>query len=292
MKRVIGLFLILLTSINAKNCSLPSQLSSIHSIEVTDINKYSDLKRNRYNLSSLCIKEVLLKEHIYNWRFLLVWNENTPKGAFWYLPHDNENSAFDSAIYSANKYGGGFLSVLANGSRYFKNQDPNRNFGVDRKTTKVCRGQKYKAPLYSNTIFKIIDYFKTPNMPYLALHSNANGHRDSGGGGGVSMLHCSNSTKCFKANNILRGNKRGLKDEDSLIYLASKKGVDYNKVKRFNNLGLNIKYELINPNRNDCSMSNFVVLNKNSTKYINIETQDGDSKTQKLMIDRVLRVYR
>ncbi|SHO80384.1 hypothetical protein MNB_SV-15-1158 [hydrothermal vent metagenome] len=292
MKLTILLFLILSNLIYSKNCSIPQELSSINSIEVTNIYKYSDLKRNRSNLSSLCIREVLLKEHIYNWRFLLVWNSNAPKGAFWYLPHDNENSAFDSAIYSSIKYGGGFLSVLANDKRYFKRQDPNRNFGIDRKSAKICKGQKYPAPKYSRTIFKIIDYFKSSNMPYLALHNNSEGHRSSGGSGGVSMLHCSNTTKCFKANDIIRGNKMGLRDEDSLIYLASKRGVDYNKVKRFNNLGLNIKYELINPRRNDCSMSNFVVLNKNSSNYINIETEHGDSKTQKLMIDKIIQLYR
>jgi hypothetical protein len=235
---------------------------------------------------------VLLKERIYNWKFLLVWNKNIPKGAFWYLPHDNENSAFDSAIYSSTRYGGGFLAVLNNDNRNFKGQDPNRNFGMNKSSTKVCRGQKYPAPKYSTAIFEIIDYFKSSNIPYLALHNNSDGHRNSGGSGGVSMLHCSNTTKCFRANNIIRGHKKGLKDEDTLIYLASKNGVDYNKVKRFNNLGLNIKYELINPRRNDCSMSNFVVLNKNSSNYINTETEHGDSKSQKLMIDRIIRVYR
>jgi len=292
MKRVVLLMTILITSIYAQNCSMPSTLSSIYSTKITNIDKYSDLKRNRTNLSSLCIREVLLKEHKYNWRFLLIWNKNRPKGAFWFLPHDNENSAFDSAIYSTNRYGGGFLSVLANNSRYFNKQDPNRNFGVDSRSARVCRGQKYPAPKYSSTIFKIIDYFKSSNMPYLALHNNSNGYRGNGGSGGVSMLNCSKNTKCFKANNIIRGDKKGLRDEDTLIYLASKNGVNYNKVKLFNNLGLNIKYELINPNRNDCSMSNFVILNRGSSNYINIETQHGDSKTQKLMIDKIIRLYR
>jgi hypothetical protein len=291
MKRVIIIILILLGVVDAKECSMPQNLSSIKSIEVKNINRYSDLKRNRYKLSPLCIREVSLREHIYNWRFLLIWNKNTPKGAFWFLPHDNENSAFDSAIYATNKYGGGFLSVLANNNRYLNGQDPNRNFGVNKADSKICKREKYPAPLYTNTIFKIIQYFKTSNMPYLALHNNANGHRDSGGRGGVSMLHCSKTTKCFKANNIIRGHQKGLKDEDTLIYLASKNGVDYKKVKRFNNLGLNIKYELINSRRNDCSMSNFVVLKKNTTNYINIETEFGDLKTQKLIIDKIMAIY-
>ena len=71
---------------------------------------------------------------------LLVTNEEHPVGPFWFLPHDDENTAFDSAVYATKKYGGGFLAVMANNERYYKGQDPNRNFGDTYGIVRRCKG--------------------------------------------------------------------------------------------------------------------------------------------------------
>ncbi len=39
-------------------------------------------------------------------------------------------------------------------------------------------------------------------------------------------------------------------------------------------------------------MSNFVVLMKNSTNYYNVEVEHGDTKTQKEMIDRLMKIIK
>jgi hypothetical protein len=55
--------------------------------------------------------------------------------------------------------------------------------------------------------------------------------------------------------------------------------------------GMHVKYEIVNKNNNDCSMSNFIVLNKNSN-YYNIESEHGDIVAQKLMIDRLMKILK
>ena len=62
------------------------------------------------------------------------------------------------------------------------------------------------------------------------------------------------------------------------------------KIKKFNDMGLNVKFEKVTTRSNDNSMSNCIVLYKNHTKYINIETEHGDLSTQKKMIDRVMKI--
>ena len=228
-------------------------------------------------MGSLCANRIAFHEGNQQWNFLLLWNPSVPNGPFWYLPHDNEESAFNAAIYAAKRYGGGFLAVEANGQRYASGKDPNRNFK--------------EGSNYSKTIFKIIDTYKSDQMPYLALHTNKEGYLKSGGGGTVSIRNSSKNVRAFPAGTIRTGQKKGLHDEDSLIYLAGS-SINKRKIKQFNNMGLHVKYEIVTAASNDNSMSNYIILYKNSSGYINIETEHGDLKTQKEMIDRVMKVLK
>jgi len=264
-------------------------------VKVESVDEYKsnrDIYRNLKDIQKLCIKQIAFKENMYEWKMLLVWNPSKPKGAFWYLPHDDENTAFDSAVYATHHYGGGFLAVMNSDRRIFKGQDPNRNFGTTPSQARICSQQKYPAPIYVNTIFSIIDSFRDRRYPYLTLHTNSNGHSGNGGAGHISMLKQGSTVLSFPATTIKRGKRLGLSDEDSLIYIATKnKKPNMDRVKRFNDLWINVKYELVNPSRNDCSMSNYVVLGLGSEEYINIEVEHGDRDTQRVMIDKVLSLY-
>ena len=206
----------------------------------------------------------------------MVRNIKKPTGPFWYLPHDNENTAFESAVYATKKYGGGFLAVEANGNRYDLGKDPNRHFKP--------------SSTYTKTIFKVIDTFKAKGMPYLTLHNNKNGHMHYGGEGTVSMKVSSSHTKSYPSGSIKTGKRKGLKDEDSLVYLAGR-SLESKKIKALNAQGIHVKYELVSGSRsNDNSMSNYVALYKNQSGYVNIEVEDGDAGTQKKMIDKVMKL--
>jgi hypothetical protein len=250
------------------------------------LKRYPDIKRNYNNLKNLNVSLLGFKEGKYNWFMFLVTNPKHSRGPFWFLPHDNENSAFDSAVYAVRKYGGGFLSVYSGGKRYHNGQDPNRNFSFSSQKERSCKLQNGPSNIYTSTIMSIIDRYKSPNMPYLALHNNTNK-------GGISILRHSSSTKSYSPyskKEILKA--RGLADEDNLIYIAGTSPIPpKSKLNALLQSGLNVKYEIVNNSNNDCSMSNFIILNYGDN-YYNIEAQHGKTNIQKEMINRVLKILK
>ena len=258
------------------NCPLPENLEkSVTKVPLSSASAAADLKRNSWSMGDLCANRISFYDRGQKWNLLLVRNTKQPQGPFWYLPHDNENSALDAAVYATKKYGGGFLAVEANGNRYASGKDPNRHFNP--------------SSTYTKTVFKIIDTFRKKGLPYLTLHSNKEGHKKYGGEGTVSMRVSSSKTRSYPAGKIKVGKKEGMKDEDNLVYLAGK-NIDQHKISALNGMGVNVKYELVNHSSNDKSMSNYIALHKSHYGYVNIEAEDGDSGTQKKMIDRVMRL--
>ncbi len=101
------------------SCHLPRTIQGLVSKQGARVlQRYPDIARNRRAVRGLCSYLLSFREGAYRWDMLLVLHPKATRGAFWFLPHDNENSAFDSAVYAVRKYGGGFLSVLSGGSRY------------------------------------------------------------------------------------------------------------------------------------------------------------------------------
>ena len=270
-----------------KSCTVPNSIHNISSLEdVSHLKRYPDISRNYKALKNLCIYKVAFNEGAYRWEMLLVTHPKVKQGAFWFLPHDNENSAFDSAVYAVRKYGGGFLSVLSRNQRYHQGQDPNRNFSNSHQKLSSCRSQKSASSIYTKSIFKIIDTYKAKGFPYLALHNNTNA-------GGISILKSSQYVKSYPAYHLSTiKSGQGMKDEDSLIYIAGKSNKPpKNMLNKLLQNGINTKYEIVNHRNNDCSMSNYVVLSKNAG-YYNIETQHGNTNTQKRMIDILMRMIK
>ncbi len=287
-------YIVMVTSSLAEaedHCVLPKELFPFtQTNSQKSLLKYSDIKRNTKYLRSLCTHKIVFTEGRFKWEMLLVYNPNHKKGPFWFLPHDNENSAFDAAIYAVDKYGGGLLSVLSSGDRYFHGQDPNRNFGTDIQTAQICSKQKYPAPLYSKVVFNIIDTYRGSGFPYLALHNNSDGWIGNGGSGTISILKSSASVQSYPSGTVYQGKAKGISDEDSLIYIAGTEKIPpQKKLKVLNHSGIHIKYEVVSKKNNDCSMSNYVVLKKGGN-YYNIETEHGDVRSQKKMIDKLMNI--
>ena len=288
------IFILTITLVaSSDNCKIPKNLLPFtKKIPAKSLLEFSDIKRNINHIKSLCVYKVSFTEGHYNWKMLLIHNTQSSKGPFWFLPHDDENSAFDSAVYAVKNYGGGFLSVVANDKRHFNGQDPNRNFGENKQTTKVCSQQKYPAPLFSKRVFSIINTYKDKNIPYLALHSNSDGWAGNGGKGSISILKSSSSVQSYPSENVLTGNSKSIYDEDSLIYIAgTESSPPRQKLKNLMNLDIHTKYEVVNKANNDCSMSNYVVLNKGGD-YYNIETEHGDSHSQKILIKKLMHILK
>ncbi len=285
MHRIIPVFVLFPVSLFAMSCSAPLSVQPfIVSSDISLLKRYPDVRRNLYSLKQLCVHKIAFNEGKQHWEMLLINHPKSSKGLFWFLPHDNENTAFDSAVYAVSRYGGGFLSILSGGSRYHAGQDPNRNFSKSKYKEPSCQYQKAPSPVYTQHVFQIIDSYKKRSYPYLALHNNTNG-------GGISVLKSSKTVHSYPAYPVKTiKNGHGLKDEDNLVYIAGKSPLPpANKLKKLLANGLNVRYETVHKSNNDCSMSNYVVLGKKSSRYFNIEAQHGDAITQRKMIDLLVR---
>lgn len=269
-------------------CEVPLAIKSfVTHTKLSQIQKSDlDVRRNIKSLQKLCVYEVKINDVHMQWKMTLVFNPKQQKGPFWFLPHDDEDTAFHTAVYSTEKYGGGFLSVEAKEHRYFRGQDPNRNFSTTLQEAKSCIQQKFFSPHYTQSVLQIMHVFKPQGYPYLTLHNNTNG-------GGVSMLHTSKMVKNYPAHKHITKQSTGLLDEDSLVYMAGTSTIPYAvDLNTFLQKGLNVKYERVSKINNDCSFSNYLALKHPHEKYYNIETEHGDYMTQKKMLDRVVNIIK
>lgn len=259
-------------------------------LDVTKITE-PDIKAQKRILKhkKFCITEKRLKEGGLDWRIFVIKNKKKKSGPLFVVPHDNENSAFSAGVYGLNKYGGTLVAIEAGERRIFKGQDPNRNFGTSRATSNRCRLQRAPAPRYTHAMLKHLKR----RQPIIALHSNANGFSGNGGRGNISIKRKGGAIPFVSA--IARS--RRLKDEDTLIILASTKRPSQDrrlsrKVKYFTEkAGINVLYEHVTAAKNDCSLSNYAALN-GLGPYFNIEVENGDVKTQRKIVDSVMKYLR
>jgi hypothetical protein len=249
----------------------------------------ADVKRNADQFgpqSGLCLSELDFEENGLKWQLTVIDNSTQPNGPTIYLLHDNENSAFDAGLYSVRKYGGKLIAVEAADDRHFHGQDPNRNFGMSKKSTASCADmRKRPAPLFTQFLLDL----RNPRISFfLTLHNNADGHSGNGGSGGISAARSSSVMTGLMA-------KDG-GDEDDAVLLAGRKPYEQEgRAKRaaefFLERGINVIYEHVRPEGNDCSFSNYVVLN-DLGEYFNIEAQHGHTAQQKRMLDEMMTFHR
>jgi len=88
-------------------CGISGELKHIaRQIKKNELKEYDDLKRNIKGIKGRCIYRVGFREGRYDWSMLLIFHPKKVKGLFWFLPHDNENSAFDSTHICCSKIRG------------------------------------------------------------------------------------------------------------------------------------------------------------------------------------------
>lgn len=235
--------------------------------------------------SGLCITEEFVAEHGRKWHMVVISNRKAARGPVWAILHDNENSAFDAALYSVAKYGGKMIALETGESRSFSRQDPNRNFGATRNITAPCRNMvNAPAPAFTEAISRHFD----PKYPVLTMHSNENGHVGNGGAGHISANRSSATMK-----GIMTRSPRGtLSDEDNAVLTAGTTPFESNaKAQKLasylDGMGINMIYEHVRTNTNDCSFSFHVKLN-NLGDYYNIEVEHGRTEDQKEILDALM----
>jgi hypothetical protein len=141
-----------------------------------------DVSRNQVSLSSkdICIKHDDFEEAGQSWHLLIVQSRTKPGNVFWVVPHNNEHSGFDTAVFGLSQFGGTMVAVRTGGQRCNGMVDPNRNF--DDGIGPNCKNHPKRSPLYTEHILR----WRSKDAPVIALHSNEMGFAgDKRGGEGT-----------------------------------------------------------------------------------------------------------
>lgn len=258
-----------------------------HCLSPTQVeDRDGDFKRNRSALSSaeFCIQQDTFTEGGLRWVLQIVYSKKNPHSVLWVVPHDNEDDAFDSAVYGLQQHGGTIVAVETGGSRFNRSQDPNRNFNSG---TAKCPEQIAPSPVYTSRVMK----WWRERTPIVALHTNERGYAGDGkgGAGGISISKVPDGARAFRTAKSITAKS----PDDTLVFVASTEQPENDaNLKRFvqtlNQKGINVLYEHVSRTRNDCSLSNYAALN-NIRDYINIEVVRTDGPAQRAMIDIVLQ---
>lgn len=245
-----------------------------------------DLARNRQFITeqAICLRAVEFVENGVTWRFQVL--DSGRPGMTWAVLHDDENAAFDSALYAIVTYGGKVVDVEQRLSLSSDTIiDPNHNFAATDGQKRTC-GEwiSHAASVFTSTIMNELG-----PPPYLALHNNHDGHKHNGGSGNISVGHSARGLYGLPAYDA-RGR---LADEDNFIVVSGRSapgsltGPIKQLTDELRHSGVNVIYEHVQEESNDCSLSNYLLLYGGAEpgQYFNVEAEAGDYQSQITMID-------
>ena len=234
-----------------------------------------DIRRNARVLAGSCIRRHEVREDGRRWRFYEI-TQGMP-GPLFAVLHDNENAAFDAAARALGKYGGTILAVEAGERRMFRGKDPNRNFGTKcgdaRRYTKFVMGRAKAHP------------------QIVAMHSNARGFKGDGKGGKGHI-------NVYRKSKVLQGrpapNARGaLRSGDNFVLVPAKSERDVERrIRVLHRQGAHAMFERVTRKGDDCSMSNYAVLNGMGPAYVNVEVRHGQRDTALKLVRKAMTVFR
>lgn len=243
-----------------------------------------DVRRNiaRLGGARFCLSRDNFAEGGFNWDFTIIRNQTRPVGPLWVVTHDDEDAAFDTAVYGVQRYGGVVVAMNNAENRTNAGQDPNRSFGGANKSAS-CRQQRAASPLFTARVLQL----RPSGAPIIALHTNDNGYDGDGKGGSgtISVNRTSSVLTPFPATQA-----SPLADEDNVLLLAGSEPAPGSAAakaltaKMTQASGVNVIYEHVTAASNDCSLSNHVVLD-NLGAYYNIEVEHGRGVEQQKILD-------
>ena len=250
-----------------------------------------DLSRNRQLIleQGICLETREFVENGLTWR-MQVLDSGRP-GIAWAVLHDDEDAAFDSALYAVVRYGGKVVDVeQLHATSAGMLVDPNHNFAHTDGQRETCGDwSDDAAPLFTSTIMAELG-----GPPYFALHNNHDGHKHNGGLGNISVDHNKRNEFGLPAH----APSGRLADEDNFILVSGRTPPNRltGSVKRLTEelrvAGVNVIYEHVEEDWNDCSLSNHLLLYGGAEpgQYFNIESEMGDLESQIALIDVLLDI--
>lgn len=210
------------------------------------------------------------------WRAYRIVNARKSTGPLWFVPHDNENAAFQAAIFAVRSYGGVVIAVEE--ARSVDGPDSRENGDVDYGSPVDPNRSFYaEAPTYADAI--LADLGARPRL-IVALHTNEAGYdawkssclpRNAGdtGKGDISILLCSDTFAPRRS--VARA--WPYDDTDSVAIVAVRSGADLASgycARPMVAADMNVIFERVVTS--DGSLSNYALFR--GLPYVNLETQE------------------
>jgi hypothetical protein len=245
--------------------------------KVTDAD--GDFRRNEAALSAagLCIAVERFKEQRRPWTIQRV--ESGRPGPLWLVMHDNEDLAFDTAVYGLATYGGTLLAVETGGKRNQDGIDPNRNFSAD--GIGCSKAGTKRSPKFTEIFRSRYD-----DRAIIVLHNNDDGPIPTGGRGHVSMDSVPKSMRAAKSSEP----DGPLAGKHALVLLAAadlEAEALKSRMAGLSGKGINVVAEPVRAGRGDCSLSNDVVLTGHAD-YFNVTVDHGEADKQRRIVDAIV----
>jgi hypothetical protein len=240
-----------------------------------------DFRRNLAALTApgMCITQTRFQERRRPWIVQTV--DSGRAGPVWVVPHDDEDVAFDNAVFGLATYGGALFTVETGGKRNQDGIDPNRNFS-DAKASCAQLGDA-ASPLFTGAFAKLIE----PGRKVIALHNNTGGKVDTTGLGHISI-----KTVPKEMRKRLAKNQDGpLAGPDALVLLAAVEPVGAEVDRRMVELrgkGVNTVLEQVRRGQGDCSLADYVVLDGRAD-YFNVTVDANEADKQRRIIDVLMK---
>lgn len=233
-----------------------------------------DVTRNADALEGLCITRTDVSDGEITWPFLTIASRDHPGGPVWYMAHDDGQEAFDAALHAVSAFGGKLVALAGSETRDHAGLDPNRIFARNGDETRSCGIDR---PFPNYTSFVAAAFADASHV--LTIHNNADR--------GVTARVRNSKLRGWRA-------RRGpFRDVDNMVVISGTASFGRDRAARrlrdrLLGVGLNVVYEHVTARNNDCSFSNWLMLN-NAKPYFNLDAEQG-SLLQADMADALLGV--
>ena len=205
------------------------------------------------------------------WRLQVFQSKRWPHGPSIFVPHDNENEAFQTGLRSLHERGGHLLALECGEERLCAGVDPNRNF-------------RPKNKIYLHTILR---FFMKKPFPVITLHNNHDSHRQLGGSGSI---YADMATPYADGHGFYFAG-----DPDDLIIFSDTKAMKESPLfelyaEAFEKSQLNFIFEEITPHNSLGGHMSTYVLQSTDKFYFNIESQHGHEAEQAFYLDELFQI--
>ncbi len=238
-----------------------------------------DVRKNAAQLASLgiCYKVNNVVENGVRWVFQRFENPAKPNGPTVFLPHDNADTAFETALYALERYGGRMLTVHTGEKRSNGKTDGLRNFGATAGDIGNCAQMKGRpAPGYT----AFVENAFLDGQPLVALLNIQDGNSAAPDLPGAVEQQAGEGVVVSQ-------------DADDFVAVAGTLSLTDDPraqglVDALKSAGLNTRHRTLPGNASDCSLPGYAA--ERGRPYLGLYAQAGHLVEQKAMLDAVLNL--